>query len=445
LTGADVIVLGGGFAGLSAATALAEDGARVLVIEARRHLGGRATAYRDPGTGERIDNGQHVIAGCYDETLRFLRRIGNAHALRRPSTLAVALIDEDGTRHELTLPPLPSPFHLLAGVLAWRELTWGERMSILRIGPVLHRLSRPARAITPPETVRSWLQRHHQPERLCRLFWEPLALATLNQSIDEAAVAPFLAVVGRMLAGGADAATLLLPAVLLDELYAAPAQLFLADHGSRCVTGRPGRVLVDDHHVHGVSAGGEVFHAATVIATVPWFALGDLFEAPPPALAHTLANAAALASSPIVTVNVWLDRSVMDEDFLGLPGRAFQWVFDKSRIVGERLSHLSLVSSGADSIVALDNNQLSRRALEELSGALPRVRKATVRRVTIVRERRATFSLSPAMPPRPATSTPIAGLLLAGDWIDTGLPATIESAVVAGHRAAHAAAERMRH
>jgi hydroxysqualene dehydroxylase len=330
-------------------------------------------------------------------------------------------------------------------VLAWHELTWGERLAILRIGPVLHRLSKPSRCLPPAETVRSWLQRHHQPARLCHLFWEPLALATLNQSIDDAAVAPFLAVVGRMLAGGTDAATLLLPAVLLDELYAGPAQVFLADRGSRCLTGRPGRVLVDGDRVRGVRAGGDVFNAAMVIAAVPWFALGDLFEAPPPALAQTISNAAALASSPIVTVNLWLDRSVMEDDFLGLPGRAFQWVFDKSRIIGEALSHLSLVSSGAERIVALDNETLSRRALEELGSALPQIRNASVRRVSIVRERRATFSLSPAMPARPGTSTPVDGFLLAGDWIDTGLPATIESAVVAGHAAARAAAERMRH
>lgn len=445
MTDADAIVIGGGFAGLSAATALAEHGARVLVIEARRHLGGRATSYRDPATGERIDNGQHVLAGCYDETLSFLRRIGNEQALRRPSTLLVPLIDIDGTRHELMLPPLPSPFHLVAGVLAWRELTWTERAAIVRIGPLLHRLAKQPAAVPPPETVRHWLERHHQPARLCHLFWEPLALATLNQSIDVAAVSPFLAVVARMLAGGADAATLLVPAVLLDELYAGPAQVFLVNRGSRLVTGRPGRVLLEGDRLCGVTAGAESFHAPVVIAAVPWFALGDLFDRAPEALRPTLANAAALASSPIVTVNIWLDRPIMDEDFVGLPGRAFQWVFDKSRIVGERLSHLSLVSSGAEAFVALDNDTLSRRALDELSSALPRLRSATVRRVSIVRERRATFSLAPGMPPRPATITPIDGFLLAGDWIDTGLPATIESAVLSGHRAARAAEERMRH
>jgi len=445
LTCADAIVVGGGFAGLAAATALAEQGAHVLVVEARRHLGGRATAYRDPVTGERIDNGQHVLAGCYDETLSFLRRIGNAHALHRPSTFHVAMIDEEGTRHELRLPPLPSPFHLLAGVLAWRELTWTERAAILRVGPALQQLARQSAAVSTRDTVKEWLVAHHQPERLCRLFWEPLALATLNQSIDKAATGPFLTVVARMLAGGTEAATLLLPATLLDELYAEPAQVYLNERGSRCMTGRQARVVTDGNRVQGVMTADDVLEAPVVISTVPWFAFGELFERMPEPLAVTLANAAALASSPIVTVNIWLDRPVMDDDFVGLPGRAFQWVFDKGRIVGEHLSHLSLVSSGADAIVQLDNDTLSRRALAELASAFPLFRHAHVRRVSIVRERRATFSLSPDMPARPETCTPIDGFFLAGDWIDTALPATIESAVSAGHRAARAAAERMRH
>lgn len=438
-------MIGGGFAGLSAATAIAHAGARVLVVEARRHLGGRATAYRDAITGERIDNGQHVLAGCYDETLAFLRRIGSEHALRRPSTLTVTMIDENGTRMELRLPPLPSPFHLLAGVLAWRDLTWSERSAILRVGPVLQRLARGRAPTERAETVAQWLERHDQPPRLCRLLWEPLALATLNQSIDHASAAPFLAVMARMLAGGTDAAALLLPATLLDTLYAEPSRLFLESRAGLCLTGRAARIRTIGDRLDGVDVGDTRVEASTVIAAVPWFAFPELFASPPPVLGAIIANARALDSSPIVTVNIWLDRSVLDEYFVGLPGRAFQWVFDKGRIVGDGLSHLSLVSSGAESIVMMDNETLSKRALDEFGAAVPAFRDAHVRRVSVVRERRATFSLAPAMPARPPTVTPLDGLLLAGDWIDTGLPATIESAVLAGHRAARVALERTSH
>ena len=137
-----------------------------------------------------------------------------------------------------------------------------------------------------------------------------------------------------------------------------------------------------------------------------------------------------------MTVNLWFDRRVLDEPFIGLPGRAMQWVFDKRLVFGEEASHLSLVSSGAASILARSNDELIRTAHDELLEALPEVRAARLLRATVVREPRATFSLAPGQPARPSTETGVKGLFLAGDWIDTGLPATIESAVRSGHRAA---------
>jgi uncharacterized protein with NAD-binding domain and iron-sulfur cluster len=124
--------------------------------------------------------------------------------------------------------------------------------------------------------------------------------------------------------------------------------------------------------------------------------------------------------------------------FVGLPGRTFQWVFEKRMLFGEGTSHLSLVSSGAEAIVGRTNGELTRLALEEIGGALPRARNAGVRRAVVVREKRATFSVAPGQPARPGTRPDVPGLFLAGDWIDTGLPATIEGAVASGHRAADA-------
>jgi predicted NAD/FAD-dependent oxidoreductase len=149
-----------------------------------------------------------------------------------------------------------------------------------------------------------------------------------------------------------------------------------------------------------------------------------------------LADAAAVQSEAIVTVNLWYDRQVMDDPFVGLPGRAMQWVFEKRLAFGGEASHLSLVASGANALAAEDAETLIARAAAEVAEALPGARTATLTRGTVVREKHATFSLAAGQPPRPATRTPIRGLLLAGDWVDTGLPGTIESAVVSGHRAA---------
>jgi uncharacterized protein with NAD-binding domain and iron-sulfur cluster len=129
--------------------------------------------------------------------------------------------------------------------------------------------------------------------------------------------------------------------------------------------------------------------------------------------------------------------------FVGLPGRAFQWVFERRRIIGPSDTHLSLVSSGADAICAAPNHELVGMALRDLGSAVPATGAAVLRHASVVRERRATFSLAPGGPDRPGPATPLNGLILAGDWTDTGLPATIESAVASGHTAARFAAERL--
>jgi len=151
-----------------------------------------------------------------------------------------------------------------------------------------------------------------------------------------------------------------------------------------------------------------------------------------------LDRAKATGSSPIVSVNLWFDRPVLDEPFVGLPGRTMQWIFDKQSIFGGRAAHVALVASGAAHLVDRSNDDLIASARGELSHALPDTQAAALLRATVVREPRATFSLEPGQPARPGTRTPVPGLFLAGDWIDTGLPATIESAVLSGHRAAAA-------
>ena len=169
---------------------------------------------------------------------------------------------------------------------------------------------------------------------------------------------------------------------------------------------------------------------------MPWFALGGVLAGDTSPVRDVIARANAMSSSPILTVNLWFDRVVMDEPFVGLPGRAMQWVFDKRQMFGANASHLSLVSSGASPLVGLTNDELIAAALRELREAMPAVRAATLVRATVIREPRATFSLAPGQPARPDCTTSVPGLFLAGDWIDTGLPATIESAVRSGHRAA---------
>ncbi|MFL6278753.1 MAG: hydroxysqualene dehydroxylase HpnE [Vicinamibacterales bacterium] len=437
-----VVVVGGGFAGLSAAAALAEHGKRVLVVDARAQLGGRATAFRDRETGELVDNGQHVLFGCYRATFEFLERIHAADRVRVQRSLAIPYIDRAGRRSVLRCPTLPSPLHLLAGVLAWDGIPWRDRLSVLNLAAALRRARREFQGTgtvtaDPNGTVSEWLIAHGQRPMLRTWLWEPLAVAALNQSPSVAAASPFVRVLAQMFGPDPHDSALVLPTRPLHDMYAEPARTFIESRGGEVRVNALARVVVENGQVCGVDVRGDRVAARHVISAVPWFDLGRLFNpAPPPPLAPLLASAAGMASMPIVTVNLWYDRRVMEDAFIGLPGRDMQWVFDKRIAFGADASHLSLVSSGATRLTSMTRDELTALAAGEVEEAIPAARRDRLVRGTVVREKRATFSLAPGEPARPGTTTAVKGLYLAGDWIDTGLPGTIESAVVSGHRAA---------
>jgi hydroxysqualene dehydroxylase len=434
----DIIVIGAGFAGLSAAVRLSAAGRRVLVLEARGRLGGRATAFDDRETGYRVDNGQHVLAGCYHETLRFLDAIGARDRLALQESLDVSFIDRAGTRSRLRCPRLPAPWHLAAGVARWSGVGWRDRLPLAKLAGALKPGAEPP---PPTETVAAWLARLRQTPRMVEMLWEPLAVAALNQGIDRALAAPFVRVLAQMFTGASRDAALGMTATPLDEMYAEPARAFIESRGGEVRVNALARVAVRGGRVESVSVRGDSLPLPdAVVVAVPWFGLPGLFQDPDGVLAPLIAAAAGTAASPIVTVNLWLDRQVLPDAFVGLPGRTMQWVFDTSQIrrtsAGSAQGHLSLVSSGAEAVLRQSNDELIALAWRELRDAVPEAAAATLGRATVVREPQASFSLAPGQPARPGTRTAVPGLLLAGDWVDTGLPATIESAVVSGHRAA---------
>lgn len=438
----DAVVVGGGFAGLSAAVDLAARGARVAVVESRPKLGGRATSYRDRVTGDEVDNGQHVIFGCYRDTFRFLRTIGADRDIRLQPRLGVNYVDRDGRTIRFRCPDLPPPLHLLGGVIEWDELSLGEKVAGLRMAGPLRQLRRnlargePGAIVDGCETAREWLLRHRQGPRLRELLWEPLALAALNQSAGVASAAPFARVLAELCGPCPTDSAVGIPRRPLEALYALPARQFIEARGGVVWTNAAGRVVLLDGRLVGVEAKRELITASVVIAAVPWFAVASVFNPAPASLAPMLERAAAMRSAPIVSVHLWFDAQVISEPFLGLLGTTMQWVFDRRSAVGSEGSHVTLVASGAESVVGLPNRALVDRAVADLRSAVPLARNIVPSHSMVIRERHATFSLAPGQPERPPSGTVIRGLYLAGDWIETGLPSTIESAVVSGHRAA---------
>jgi squalene-associated FAD-dependent desaturase len=322
--------------------------------------------------------------------------------------------------------------------MRWRAIPLPDRVAVVRLANALRR----GRFNEPvaDATATRWLESQGQSASVRRWLWNPLAFAALNQSPDEAAAAPFVRVLKELIGTRLEDSAIGLPIAPLDDMLAIPAAREIAQLGGQILNGRPARVQLDtEGAIAGVTTRDATIRASTVVSAVPWHALAGLWERGcPPPLAHIAATAERMSSSPIVTVNLWFDRQVLPQRFVGLPDGAVHWVFDKQAIFGGRAGHLTAVASGASELAVKDQDEITAIALGDLNRAVPSSRPARLLRSLVVRERRATFSLVPGQPLRPATRTPLAGFFLAGDWIDTGLPATIESAVRSGHAAAEA-------
>lgn len=428
-----VCVIGGGFAGIAAAVALTKAGEQVVLVEARGRLGGRAATLVDRVTGEPVDNGQHVLFGCYHATLALLDDLGQREAVFVQPALQVPFVGPDGARHDLRCADVPAPLNLAAGLWRWTALDMRDRLAAARLAIAL----RAGRAAPrDDETVTAWLTRMGQTRRIRGWLWEPLAVAALNESPDAAAASMFAPVLRELISGGRTSASLVLPRVPLGDLYAEPARRYLEAHGGSVHLGRPARVTRDGRHFV-VRAGAARWTVPSIVAAVPWHNLAALFDgAVPPELREIGAAAAAMTPVPIVTVNLWYDRPVLDTPFVGLIGRTAQWVFDRGVLAGGGASHVSVITSAASGLAEWDDAAIIERITADLRASLRAAAAATVTRATVIREKQATFSVRPSSPPRPDERTPLPGFFLAGDWLRTGLPGTIEGAVRSGRRAA---------
>ena len=444
---ADVVVIGGGFAGLSAAVALAERGVRVTVLEARPRLGGRASSFRDATSGAVVDNGQHAMMGCYTRTLSFLDRIGAAGKVHRQANLHVDLVHPRLGAGAIACPAWPSPLHLVGGLLRYRLLSRRERFAALRGGLGLMAMRRRKDPRLASATVDQVLTGLGQSAHARTSFWNPVALATLNELPERAAAGPFVEVLARAFFRSRADSQFVLPRVGLGDLYTDDARRFVERRGGRVWIHAPAAELeVGAGGVRGVTLrDGRTLPTDGCIAAVPPPALEPLL---PPALrARTpFAALARLETSPIVSTHLWFDRPVLQGDFVGLLDTTTQWAFNRSRLLGKSDDGqcVSAVISAGRSVVGWDSERITDTVLGDLRALLPTARDAVLRHAVVVKEKQATVAPTPeAERLRPPAATDLAGLVLAGDWTATGLPPTIESAVESGERAAALLAERL--
>jgi squalene-associated FAD-dependent desaturase len=434
-----VVVIGGGFAGLSAAVALAARGTRVTVLEARPRLGGRASSFRDAETGTVVDNGQHALMGCYHRALAFLDRIGAGGKVRRQANLRVDLVHPRLGAGAIACPAWPSPLHLAGGLLRYRLLSRGERVRALRAGLVLMGMRRRRDPELETATVDEVLARLGQSAHARTSFWNPVALATLNETPERAAAAPFVEVLARAFFRSRADSQFVLPRVGLGDLYTDDACQFVERRGGRVwVRAQAAALDVAGEAVRGVTLrDGRRIDADGCVAAVPPAALAPLLPAPLRRSAP-LAPLPDLETSPIVSTHLWFDRPVLRREFVGLLGTTTQWAFNRSALLGETGDGqcVSAVISAGRDVVGWDTDRVTQTVLDDLRALIPAAAAARLEHAVVVKEKQATMSPTPeAERLRPPALTPLRGFVLAGDWTATGLPPTIESAVESGERA----------
>jgi squalene-associated FAD-dependent desaturase len=444
-----VVVVGAGFAGLAAAIALQERRHQVELLERRGILGGRATSYVDAASGEDVDNGTHLMLGAYRETLDLLRRAGARDLLLEQDRLRLDYVDDRGFT-ALDCPPLRAPLHLLWAVLAVR-MPWRARLQAFRLGLAVRFGRRPTGL-----TLAEYFARTGQGADARRLLWDPLATAVLNETPERGDAMLFHRVFREAFLESHAASRLVFLRRGWSAVHERLAAYFEARGGMLRRRALAEAVELQDGHARrvryvqrapsreerraGTPSVASIAEGDAIVLACPWTEVARLLPEPERA---PFADLERLGSSPIVSVDMWLDRVVVDRALVGLRDSEMEWVFDKGRLFGRAGApqHLSFIVSAARRDLSRPNAELVGSAEATLRRYFTAMAGASVTRSLVLRDPAATFASTPETEGfRPGPVTPVAGLFLAGDWTNTGLPATIEGAVRSGNLAASAIA-----
>ena len=410
---AEVIVIGGGLAGLAAAAALGSVGHSVKLLESRPFLGGRATSY-EIGNGEEaefIDNCQHILLRCCVNLLDFYRRLGVEQdiAFSREFTF----IEPGGRRSVLRSGVLPAPAHFAESFLRLTFLSFGEKLAVGRAIQTIVKES--GRADLDRITMLQWLQEKRQPARAIERFWRQVLVSAISEELDRMAAAHGLQVFRLGFLARKDAYEMGVPAVPLGRLYSGDAWKRIGNV-ELCLRAPVSRIVMEGGTVRGVIAGEQEWRADHYVSALPFERIG--------AVAPDLAvDVSSFEHSPITGIHLWFDRPVTDLPHATLLDRTMQWMFNK-----HEGRYVQLVVSASRALTEMTRAEVIALAVKELAEFFPAAREAKLEKAHVVKEVRATFSAKPGLEAlRPRSRTEVGNLFLAGDWTKSGWPATMKA------------------
>lgn len=434
-------------AGLAAGCALADAGFRVTLFERRPYLGGRASSYQHPGTGEIVDNCQHVLLGCCTNLLDFYRRAGVQDKIRWYEKLT--FLEPGGRASAIAPSALPAPLHTALAFLQADCLSFRDKMAISRAMAALAPSIPPDRG----ESFLDWLKRHGQTEQAIERFWKTILVSALNEDLDRVSVPYAAQVVRESFLKSAAAGRMGIPTVPLTDLYSTAGDYIRARGGEIQFRAGVESFRAETSEVS-VTTNGEEQKFDYLILAVPFDVLGRMLPDTPSA-APLAAALGQFSTSPITGIHLWFDRQISDLDHAVLLDRTIQWMFHKSRLIESRNneareneardsgsgSYVELVVSCSRSLVEKSKAEIVDMAVKESQEFFPGAREAKLLKSTVIKEVHATYSPRPGIDQyRPKPETAWSRVFLAGDFTATGWPATMEGAVRSGYLAAEALA-----
>lgn len=417
------LVIGGGIAGLTAASLLASNNLKVTLIESSPKLGGRTYSFQDSETGEVIDNGQHILMGCYDYTLSFLNLIGAANNFHHQDNLRLVFVDDEKSVSKIDAAKYIYPFNIINAFLQYNKISSSEKLRFVNFVIKLPFISKKALAHL---TVNEWLEKENQSDNIINSFWEILCVGSMNTSSLKASALIFHNILLKIFFGGNKASRIVLPKFVLNQSIIEPALNQIKKNDGQINLSEPVReIKIENRRVHSVCTEKNIYTEFDyVISAIPLYALEKVIPE------ESLGIKCDFKYPTILNIHIWLTDYKMDEEFYGLLNSQLHWIFNKG-------NHINVVVSDADEISVKNNEELIGLVKAELDKFLG-IKENQILRYKIIKEKRATF-----LPDvksnftRPNSQTRIENLLLAGDWTNTGLPATIEGAAKSGYTAAN--------
>ena len=442
-----VAIAGGGLAGLAAACALSDAGFRVTLFEKRPFLGGRASSYEHPGTGEVVDNCQHVLFRVCTNLVKFYERIGVADQIRWFDQMN--FIEPGGRISVMKSSFLPAPLHTAPSFLHFPFLSAADKLSITRaLIPLTLTLQS-----DKGKSFQQWLNAHGQTRNAVARFWHPILISALSEELDHISVSAAAQVVRESMKTP-PARHMGVPALPLTDLYNAAGD-YIRGHGGILHFRRPVESFAAD--ASQVTVRMRDNNAATPAEAFDYLVLAlpfDALESVLPAGRESepvREKISHFENSPITGIHLWFDRQISDLDHAVLLDRTIQWMFHKSRLQPMRAqsengsgggSYIELVVSSSKTLIDKSRSEIVDLALSEVREFFPAAREANLVKSTVIKEVNATYSPRPGIDAhRPISVTPWPRVFLAGDWTATGWPATMEGAVRSGYLAAEALAK----